>query len=188
MHRASTVLFDNVAEMRAATPGLGKHYYGLHGTPTQWALAEALTELEPGAAGTFLYSSGLAALTAAIMTVVSTGDELLVTDSVYGPTRRFCEGLLKRYGVATRYYDPMIGGGIAELIGERTRAILLESPGIADHGGAGRARHLRGREGEGRRDPDRQYLGDAALLPGDRARASISRSSPAPNMSAAMPT
>ena len=50
-------------------------------------------------------------------------------DSVYGPTRRFCDGLLKRYGVATRYYDPMIGAGIAELIGEKTRAILLESPG-----------------------------------------------------------
>jgi cystathionine beta-lyase len=129
VHRASTILFDSVEEMRAATPGLGKPYYGLHGTPTQWALAEALTELEPGAAGTFLYSSGLAALTAAIMTVVAAGDELLVLDSVYGPTRRFCDGLLRRYGVATRYYDPMIGGGIAELIGERTRAILLESPG-----------------------------------------------------------
>src|SRR5690348_8187079 len=97
VHRASTVLFDSVAEMRAATPGLGKPYYGLHGTPTQWALAEALTELEPGAAGTFLYSSGLAALTAAILTVVSSGDELLVTDNVYGPTRRFCDGFLKRY-------------------------------------------------------------------------------------------
>jgi cystathionine beta-lyase len=129
VHRASTILFDSVAELRAATPGLGTYYYGLHGTPTQWALAEALTELEPGAAGTFLYSSGLAALTAAIMTVVAAGDELLVLDSVYGPTRRFCDGLLKRYGVATRYYDPMIGGGIAGLIAERTRAILLESPG-----------------------------------------------------------
>jgi cystathionine beta-lyase len=129
VHRASTILFDSVAELRAATPGLGKPYYGLHGTPSQWALAEALTELEPGAAGTFLYSSGLAALTAAIMTVVATGDELLVPDNVYGPTRRFCDGLLKRYGVATRYYDPMIGAGIAELIGERTRAILVESPG-----------------------------------------------------------
>lgn len=129
VHRASTILFDSVAELRAATPGLGKPYYGLHGTASQWALAEALTELEPGAAGTFLYSSGLAALTAAIMTVVAAGEELLVPDNVYGPTRRFCDGLLKRYDVATRYYDPMIGGGIAELIGEETRAILLESPG-----------------------------------------------------------
>jgi cystathionine beta-lyase len=129
VHRASTILFDSVAELKAAAPEFGKAYYGLHGTPTQWALAEALTELEPGAAGTMLYSTGLAALTAAIMAVLAAGDEILVTDSVYGPTRRFCDGLLRRYGVATRYYDPMIGGGIAGLIGERTRAILLESPG-----------------------------------------------------------
>jgi len=129
VHRASTILFDSVAEMRAAAPEFGKPYYGLHGTPTTWALAEALTEMEPGAAGTMLYSSGLAAVTAALLTVLSAGDELLVTDSVYGPTRRFCDQLLKRYGVSTRYYDPLVGGGIAELIGARTKAILLESPG-----------------------------------------------------------
>jgi cystathionine beta-lyase len=129
VHRASTILFDSVAEMRAAAPEFGKPYYGLHGTPTQWALAEALTELEPGAAGTMLYSSGLAAVTAALLSVLCAGDELLVTDSVYGPTRRFCDGFLRRYGVATRYYDPLAGGGIAETIGERTRAILMESPG-----------------------------------------------------------
>jgi cystathionine beta-lyase len=129
VHRGSTILFDSVAELRAAAPEFGKPYYGLHGTPTQWALAEALTELEPGAAGTFLYSTGLAAVTAALLTVLSAGDELLVTDSVYGPTRRFCDGFLRRYGIATRYHDPLAGAGIAELIGERTRAILLESPG-----------------------------------------------------------
>jgi cystathionine beta-lyase len=129
VHRASTILFDSVAEMRSAAPEFGKPYYGLHGTPTHWALAEALTELEPGAAGTMLYSSGLAAVTAALLSVLSAGDELLVTDSVYGPTRRFCDGFLKRYGVSTRYYDPMIGGRIGELIAERTRAILMESPG-----------------------------------------------------------
>jgi cysteine-S-conjugate beta-lyase len=129
VHRGSTILFDDVAEMRAAAPEFGKPYYGLHGTPTQWALAEALSELEPGAAGTFLYSSGLAAVTAALLTVLSAGDELLVTDSVYGPTRRFCDAFLRRYGVSTRYYDPLIGAGIAELIGDETKAILLESPG-----------------------------------------------------------
>ena len=129
VHRASTILFDSVAELRSAAPEFGKLYYGLHGTPTQWALAEALTEMEPGAAGTMLYPSGLAAVTAALLTVLSAGDELLMTDSVYGPTRRFCDGLLKRYGVGTTYYDPMAGAGIADLIGERTRAIFLESPG-----------------------------------------------------------
>jgi cystathionine beta-lyase len=129
VHRGSTILFDSVEELRAAKPGFGKPYYGLHGTPTQWALSEALTELEPGAAGTMLYPTGLAAVTAALMTVLSAGDELLMVDSVYGPTRRFCDGLLKRYGIATRYYDPRIGGGIAAMIGARTKAIFLESPG-----------------------------------------------------------
>jgi cystathionine beta-lyase len=129
VHRASTILFDSVAEMRAAAPAFGEYYYGLHGTPTQWALSEALTELEPGAAGTMLYSSGLAAVTAAMLSVLSAGDELLMTDSVYGPTRRFCDGLLRRYGVTTRYYDPLAGAGIAELMSERTRAVFLESPG-----------------------------------------------------------
>jgi cysteine-S-conjugate beta-lyase len=129
VHRASTILFDSVAEMRAAAPAFGEYYYGLHGTPTQWALAEALTEMEPGAAGTMLYSTGLAAVTAALLSVLSAGDELLMADSVYGPTRRFCDGFLKRFGVTTLYYDPLVGAGIADLIGERTRAIFLESPG-----------------------------------------------------------
>jgi cystathionine beta-lyase len=129
VHRASTILFDSVAQMRAAAPAFGEYYYGLHGTPTQWALCEALTGMEPGAAGTMLYSSGLAAVTAALLSVLSAGDELLMSDSVYGPTRRFCDGFLKRCGVATRYYDPLVGAGISELIGERTRAIFLESPG-----------------------------------------------------------
>ena len=129
VHRASTVLFDTVAELKAAAPKFGEPYYGLHGTPTQWALSETLTELEPGAAGTFLYSTGLAAISVSLLAVLSPGDELLVTDSVYGPTRKFCDGFLKRYGVTTRYYDPLVGAGIAELFGETTRAILLESPG-----------------------------------------------------------
>jgi cystathionine beta-lyase len=85
--------------------------------------------MEPGAAGTMLYPNGLAAVTGALMSVLSAGDELLMADSVYGPTRHFCDGLLKRYGVTTRYYDPAIGAGIAELIGTRTRAVFLESPG-----------------------------------------------------------
>lgn len=129
VERASTILFESAHELDASRAGLGIYRYGLQGTATQWALAEALTQLESGAAGTALYSSGLAAITAALMTVLSPGDELLVTDSVYGPTRRFCDTILKRFGVTARYYDPMIGGGIADLIGEKTRAILLESPG-----------------------------------------------------------
>lgn len=129
VHRGSTVLFDSVAEMRAAAPKFGEAYYGLHGSPTQWALAEALTGLEPGAGGTTLYSTGLGAVTAALLAVLKTGDELLMVDSVYGPTRRFCDVFLRRYGISTRYYDPMIGADIAGMIGEKTRAVFLESPG-----------------------------------------------------------
>src|SRR5438067_585123 len=129
VERASTILFDSVADLEGNVPGLGVYRYGLQGTATQWGLSEALTELEPGAAGTALSSTGLAAITSALLAVLSAGDELLMTDSVYGPTRKFCDTALKRFGVSTRYYDPLIGSDIAGLIGDKTRAILLESPG-----------------------------------------------------------
>ena len=129
VYRASTILFDDVAALRAASPKDGRFYYARHGTPTAWALAEALTELEPGAAGTKLFPSGVAAIAVALMSVLSPGDELLMVDSTYSPTRIFCDGVLKRMGVKTRYYDPAIGTAIEELIGEATRAIFLESPG-----------------------------------------------------------
>jgi cystathionine beta-lyase len=129
VERASTILFEDVAQMRGTRPALGKYNYGLQGTATQWALAEALTELEPGAAGTVLYSSGLASITTPLLALLAPGDELLAPDNVYGPTRHFCDMFLSRYGVATRYYDPLIGTGIEALIGDTTRVILLESPG-----------------------------------------------------------
>jgi cysteine-S-conjugate beta-lyase len=129
VERASTILFDSVAELESNAPGLGIYRYGLQGTATHWALSEALSELEPGAAGTALSSTGLAAITSALLAVLSAGDELLVTDSVYGPTRKFCDTTLKRFGVTTRYYDPLVGADIVGLIGDKTRAILLESPG-----------------------------------------------------------
>jgi cystathionine beta-lyase len=128
--RGSTILFDDVEEMRAAKPGLGSYYYGLHGWPTQWALAEGLTELEPGAAGTALCETGLAAVTGALTAVLEAGDELLMVDSVYGPTRRFCDVVLARFGISTRYYDPLASADELEaLLGGKTRAIFLESPG-----------------------------------------------------------
>jgi cysteine-S-conjugate beta-lyase len=127
--RASTILFDDVAAMEAARPVVGEYQYGRNGMPTAWALSEALTELEPGAGGTRLFPSGAAAVAAALLAFLSAGDELLMLDSAYAPTRHLCDGLLRRMGIATRYYDPMLGGGMADLIGERTRAIFLESPG-----------------------------------------------------------
>lgn len=129
--RASTILYDSVADLRAAGTSNTHHrlFYGRKGTPTQWSLADALNELEPGAEGTFLYPSGVAAIAAALLSVLSPGDELLLPDSAYDPTRSMGTGLLKRMGISTRFYDPLIGGGIADLIAENTRAILLESPG-----------------------------------------------------------
>ncbi len=129
--RASTILYDDVAALRAGVRSNedGKLFYGRRGTPTQWSLADALTEMEPEAAGTMLYPSGVAATAMALLSVLNPGDELLMVDSAYDPTRNFCEGLLKRFRVSTHYYDPMIGAGIEALVNERTRAIFLESPG-----------------------------------------------------------
>ena len=102
VERASTILFDSVADLKSGRPGLGKYRYALQGTATQWALAEALTALEPGAEGTALYSTGLAAITMPLLALLRPGDGLLVPDNVYGPTRRFCDTFLKRFGVDTR--------------------------------------------------------------------------------------
>jgi len=129
VYRASTILFDDVAALHAAEPKDGQLYYGRRGTPTSWALAEALTQLEPGAVGTKLFPSGVAAIAIALMSVLEPGDELLMVDSTYQPTRSFCDRVLKRMGIVTRYYDPAIGAGIEALVGEQTRAIFLESPG-----------------------------------------------------------
>ncbi len=129
VYRASTILFDSVADLRAAKPVDGTLYYGRSGTPTQWSLAEALTQLEPGAVGTRLFPSGVAAVAIALSAVLRPGDELLMVDSVYEPTRAFCADVLAGQGVTVTYYDPLIGAGIEALIGERTRAIFLESPG-----------------------------------------------------------
>ena len=129
--RASTILYDDVAQLRATGARDTHHrlFYGRRGTPTQWSLADALTELEPGAEGTFLYPSGVAAVSACLLTLLSPGDELLLVDSAYDPTRSLADKLLARMGVTTRYYDPLVGAGIADLIGERTRVIFMESPG-----------------------------------------------------------
>lgn len=129
--RASTHLYDSVADLRAAGGRDTHHrlFYGRRGAPTQWSLADALTELEPGAEGTFLYPSGVAAVAAALLSVLQPGDELLCVDSAYDPTRSLATGLLARLGITTRFYDPLIGADIATLIGPATRAIMLESPG-----------------------------------------------------------
>src|SRR3954452_9612774 len=105
VERASTILFDSVADLEGNAPGLGSYRYGLQGTATHSELSEALTELDPGAAGTALSSTGLAEITSALLAVLSAGDKLLVTDNVHGPTRKFWETILKRLCITTRYYD-----------------------------------------------------------------------------------
>jgi cystathionine beta-lyase len=130
--RASTILFPNLAALEAASaaPDEGL-YYGRRGTPTHWALEDALARLEPDAQGCKLYPSGVAAISTALLSVLSTGDELLITDNAYEPSRQFADQFLSRFGITTRYLDPHIGQGadLAPHIGPKTRAILLESPG-----------------------------------------------------------
>jgi cysteine-S-conjugate beta-lyase len=129
--RASTHLYDDVAALEAGNTSNedGRFFYGRRGAPTQWSLAEALTELEPGAHGTMLYCSGVAAIACALLSVLRPGDVLLMSDNAYDPSRSFADGFLKRWGVETRYFNPQVGAVIAELLCDRTRAILMESPG-----------------------------------------------------------
>jgi cystathionine beta-lyase len=103
-------------------------YYGRRGTPTHWTLQEAISELE-GAEDTLLAPSGLAACTISILACVKANGHILVSDSVYEPTRVFCEGLLKTLGVTTTYYPPEIGAGISKLVTPNTTLVFAESPG-----------------------------------------------------------
>ena len=129
--RGSTHLYADCAALRAGTRtnADGHYFYGRRGAPTQWALAEALTALEPGAAGTVLYSSGVGAIAGAALAALAPGDVLLVTDNVYETSRKIARGLLKRFGIETRYFDPLDLEGFDAQFCERTKAVLLESPG-----------------------------------------------------------
>ena len=127
--RGSTVLFPDVATYEGRNPDDYKVMrYGIHGTPTTFALEEAVAQLEGGHAAVAL-PSGLAAIVAAICAFVQTGDHILVTDSVYGPTRHFCDKRLKLFGVDVEYYDPLIADGIASLIRPNTTLVFCEAPG-----------------------------------------------------------
>ena len=130
VERASTVVFDSIKEMKHATANRGNQvlFYGRRGTSTSFAFSDAMTELE-GGAGCALYPSGTAAITNAILSFIQTGDHLLMVDTVYEPTRDFCDKVLTKLGVETTYYDPLIGEGIAALIQENTKVLFLESPG-----------------------------------------------------------
>ena len=128
--RASTHLYADSADLKQGRPNEdGQFYYGRRGAPTQWALAEALTELEPGAEGTVLYPSGVAAIAGALLTVLKSGDVLLVTDNAYEPSRNMAKSLLADLGVEVHFFDPLDVEGFPAQFCERTAAVLLESPG-----------------------------------------------------------
>ncbi|BAT60419.1 cystathionine beta-lyase MetC [Variibacter gotjawalensis] len=125
IYRGSTVLYPNAQDFMDRK---ARFTYGTKGTPTIANLEQSWTELS-GAAGTVLAPSGLAAIALALTSVLSAGDHMLVTDSVYRPTRNYCDGILKRFGVETEYYDPLIGAGIEALMRPNTRAVFTEAPG-----------------------------------------------------------
>ena len=129
--RGSTHLYENCAALREGVKANadGRFFYGRRGSPTQWALSDALTELEQGAAGTVLYPSGLAAIVGALMAVVKNGDVLLVADNAYDPTRNTAMDLLKRSGVDCRFFDPLDLNAFETSFCERTKAVMLENPG-----------------------------------------------------------
>jgi cystathionine beta-lyase len=127
VYHASTLLYPSAEDYLAHR---GRYQYGRRGTPTSEAFENALRAIEgPACAGVALLPSGLAAISTALLAVLRSGDHVLVTDSVYAPTRKFCNDILTRLGVSTTYYDPLIGAGIGALMQSNTRAVFTEAPG-----------------------------------------------------------
>jgi cystathionine beta-lyase len=125
IYRGSTVLAPDMESLQARK---ARFIYGTKGTPTTEALENAWSEIA-GAAGTVLTPSGLSAITVAILSVVKAGDHILVTDSVYRPTRNFCDTVLSRLGMEITYYDPLVGTAIGDLMAPKTRVVFVEAPG-----------------------------------------------------------
>lgn len=151
VYRASTILFPTLAAYKHRFDGGAKYdgvTYGARGTPSTLALGKAVAEVEGGHNGV-VTATGLSACTMALSAFLKAGDHILVTDSVYGPVRNFCAGVLKRFGVETTFYDPAIGAGIAGLMRDNTRIVYTESPGsmtfeVQDIPAIAKAAHARG--------------------------------------------
>jgi cystathionine beta-lyase len=127
VYHASTVLYPTAADLLAHR---AKYQYGRRGTPTTEALEQAIRDIEgPRCAGVALLPSGLAAISVALLAILRSGDHVLVTDSVYRPTRVFCDSMLARLGIETTYYDPLVGADIARLMRPQTKAVFVEAPG-----------------------------------------------------------
>ncbi|MDO9796090.1 cystathionine beta-lyase [Glaesserella parasuis] len=129
IQRASSLVFDSVADKKEATKNRykGALFYGRRGTLTHFALQDAMCELENGA-GCYLYPCGAAAVSNAILSFVQQGDHVLMTGAAYEPTQDFCRIVLKKMGVSTTFYDPLMAEGIATLIQPNTKVLFLESP------------------------------------------------------------
>lgn len=129
VYRASTILHPSVAVMEATgkTPFEGVRY-GRYGTPTTFAFEEAVAAVEGGVRAIAM-PSGLAAITATLMALLKSGDHLLMVDTAYFPTRKFCDSVLSGLGIETTYYDPTVGAGIESLMRPNTRLVFTESPG-----------------------------------------------------------
>ncbi|HWJ87248.1 MAG TPA: cystathionine beta-lyase [Pelagibacterium sp.] len=125
IYRGSTVIFDSLDALDDSTI---RFRYGRQGTPLTDGLETLVTGLE-GAADTVLAPSGVAAISLALLSCLSSGDDVLITDSVYEPTRILAETVLRRLGITARYFDPRLGAGVAALLADNTRAVFLESPG-----------------------------------------------------------
>ena len=161
---ASTVLFPDAATMASRAQ---KYTYGTRGTPTTDALASAIDALE-GSAGTIVVPSGLAAVTIPLLAFLCSGDHVLITDSVYHPTRHFADTMLKRLGVAVEYYDPLAGAGV-----ERTAAAQHEGRAhritrLQHFRNAGYSGDRAGSPGAWYRHDDGQHMGDPAPFPAAR--------------------
>jgi cystathionine beta-lyase len=130
VQRASTVVFNTVAEKKQATINRANKtlFYGRRGTQTHFAFQDAMVAIE-GGAGCALYPCGTAAISNAILAFVETGDHILMVDTCYEPTRDFCNTMLKKLGIDTTYYDPTIGSDIQALIQPNTKILFTESPG-----------------------------------------------------------
>ncbi|MBE8598114.1 cystathionine beta-lyase [Xenorhabdus sp. BG5] len=130
IQRTSSVIFDTVEDLKQALKNRakGELFYGRRGTLTHFSFQAAMAELE-GGVGCALYPSGTAAITHSILAFVAVGDHVLMTGTAYEPTQEFCQHVLKKMGVSTDYFDPMIGENIASLIQPNTKVIFLESPG-----------------------------------------------------------
>ncbi len=129
IQRASSLIFDNMADKKQATINRAKGalFYGRRGTLTHFALQDLMCEME-GGVGCYLYPCGAAAVSNSILAFVQSGDHILMTGAAYEPTQDFCNHILKRMGVETTFYDPMSGERIAELVQENSKILFLESP------------------------------------------------------------